>query len=390
MMEPHPTTTALVQMVGDFECATGIKAVLEEVPYDNQVAKVLLTFTGKSSDYDILFDDQVFHAFGYEQAGYIEPLDSYVKDPATNMDTKLDDFAPGLIDGVKVDGKLYGLPMYADSSLFMYRKDLFEARGIKVPTTFQEIYDAAKALNNPPEMNGITLRGRRGIHLAWLWGHFLKAYGGDYLDKAGNPSLDTPQAVAAAKAYLDLMQFGPKDASNYGWEENRIAFSQGKAAMTIDASVNAAYNEDPKQSTVVGKVGYAVIPKGPGGYGINISLHALYISTFSKHKAEAYKFISWATSTPTQTKIMELQPSPSLTSQPVLMSKAFQDKYGVFAKAQLDSLALGNLDYVPHVQQSNEITDALAIQLSLALTEGKDVNEAMKQANADEARILGK
>jgi sorbitol/mannitol transport system substrate-binding protein len=36
-------------------------------------------------------------------------------------------------DGLSVDGKLYALPFYAESSMTYYRKDLFEQKKLTMP-----------------------------------------------------------------------------------------------------------------------------------------------------------------------------------------------------------------------------------------------------------------
>ena len=46
-----------------------------------------------------------------------------------------DDLLQGFVDGGTYDGKTYAVPYYAGSKYVFYRKDLFEAAGIEVPTT---------------------------------------------------------------------------------------------------------------------------------------------------------------------------------------------------------------------------------------------------------------
>lgn len=381
MMEPHPSTTALKQLVGEFEKETGIKVILEEVPYEHLPNKALMNFVSKSSDYDIVHDDWLFHGYGYAKAGYLADLTPYVKNPKLDKYLDMDDFLPGLTVAMTINGKLYGMPLYADSTFLMYRKDLFEEKGVKVPTTMEELADAVAKLSGP-NMYGITLRGKRGIHMAWLWGNFLVAFGGRYLDDQNKPIINGPEAVKAGEFYINLMKkYAPPGASNYGWEENRIAFEQGRAAMTIDASVNAGFAEDPSKSKIVGKVGYALIPKGPAGYGINISEHSLYVSRFSKHKEAAFLFITWATSKLTQAEALELQPNSSLTSKTVLNSKKYQSMFGKFAQVHFDSVRLGNMNYIPKVPEATEITDTLSVYLSESLTGDKSVKKALDEAN---------
>lgn len=63
----------------------------------------------------------------------------------------------GYYDNIKVDGKLYGLPVFRGigRAVLHYRKDWFDATGLKVPKTLDEWYNVLKAVaDNDPDKNG--------------------------------------------------------------------------------------------------------------------------------------------------------------------------------------------------------------------------------------------
>ncbi len=60
-------------------------------------------------------------------------------EPARQYD--LDDVAETARDGLSYNGTFYALPFYVESSMTYYRKDLFQAAGLKMPT-----YDQIKQL----------------------------------------------------------------------------------------------------------------------------------------------------------------------------------------------------------------------------------------------------
>jgi sorbitol/mannitol transport system substrate-binding protein len=45
----------------------------------------------------------------------------------------IEDVFKSIRDGLSHDGKLYALPFNGESSMMMYRKDLFEAKGLTMP-----------------------------------------------------------------------------------------------------------------------------------------------------------------------------------------------------------------------------------------------------------------
>ena len=66
--------------------------------------------------------------------------------------------------------------------------------------------------------------------------------------------------------------------------------------MIVDADFFAASYEDPKKSKVAGKVGYALIPVGPGGKPYSgLFTWALGINKATKNKEAAWLFVEWAT-----------------------------------------------------------------------------------------------
>lgn len=73
-------------------------------------------------------------------AGWIVPLDDYCPD----LLQYVDEFAPYAVEGMTVDGKLYGIPYYADLVTFFYNAELAAQAGIEgPPTTWEELTEQA-------------------------------------------------------------------------------------------------------------------------------------------------------------------------------------------------------------------------------------------------------
>ncbi len=222
--------------------------------------------------------------------------------PLTNVD-KPDDLLPAIKAGLTVDGKLYASPFYGESSFTMYRKDLFDKAGLKMPDapTWDFIADAAKKLTDRRTgQNGICLRGKAG------WGEnmaFLTAtansFGARWFDEKWTPQFDTPEWKKTLTFYLDLMKAaGPAGASGNGFSENLALFQSGKCAMWIDATSAGSHVSDPKEAPLVAdKVGFALAPDaGLGKRGNWLWAWSLAIPAGTKNADAAQKFINWATS----------------------------------------------------------------------------------------------
>lgn len=225
--------------------------------------------------------------------------------PLEKLGDKYDvnDMLPSIRGGLTVEGKLYAAPFYGESAMIMYRKDLFEKAGLKMPEnpTWEFIGDAARKITDrKADVNGICLRGKAG------WGEnmaFITAltnsFGGRWFDENWKPQFDQPEWKNSLQFYVDLMKdAGPSGAASNGFNENLTLFQQGKCGMWIDATVAASFVSNPKDSKVADKVGYALFPthgelKNHGNWlwSWNLAIPK------SSHKAEsAEKFIAWATS----------------------------------------------------------------------------------------------
>jgi sorbitol/mannitol transport system substrate-binding protein len=218
-------------------------------------------------------------------------------------DYDVDDLLPAIRGGLSVDGKLYAAPFYGESAMIMYRTDLFEKAGLKMPDspTWEFIGDAARKITDRSAgVSGICLRGKAG------WGEnmaFLTAldnsFGGRWFDENWKPQFDQPEWKDSLQFYVDLMKdAGPEGASSNGFNENLTLFQQGKCGMWIDATVAASFVSDPKNSTVADKVGFAIFPSkgGVNNHGNWLWSWNLAIPASSQKAEAAEKFVSWATS----------------------------------------------------------------------------------------------
>lgn len=339
-MNKHVFTETIQPLIPEFEALTGIKVQVESYSQDEYMNKRLVDLSSGAGTFDLVMMDQAI--VQYSKADWVEALDDYIANPkyfdAAGYD--VDDFLPSLTRNTFINGKRFALPITGEAQILYYRKDVLEAAGIAVPTTFDELYKAAVALNKPGTMAGMLLRGEK-IHTAWNSSGFIWSYGGKVFDNAENPTkatFDSPEAVAGITMYAKLLQdAGPAGVGNYTWYETVSDFQQGKAAMYLDASVFMSQIEDPKKSTVSGKVGYAGMPAGPAGALANTGAWMLSISASSKNKPGAALFMSWVTSKETTLKIGEAAGIGARKS--VFEAPSLQAKYPAeWAKATISSM----------------------------------------------------
>ncbi|MBF0302174.1 MAG: sugar ABC transporter substrate-binding protein, partial [Desulfamplus sp.] len=411
LMEEHPTQKVVAKLLPEFEAETGIAVNIEVLPFEMQTNKAKTTLNSRSAEYDVYMDAWI-NAVEWAVSGHIQPLTEYITDSdsktkdnkSTNIDNTsinidqnssglgryidISDFVEAYINDAKLGNTLYGLPMYGESTFLYYRKDLFEQYKIKVPETMEELMDAARQIKEQSknQIYGITLRGREGIHSVYIWASFLWGFGGHWLNDQGQADLFTPEAVEAAQFYAALLnKYAPPAYNQFGWIENRDIFIRGKAAMSIDATVNGAFNEDPVKSRVAGKTGYALMPvklgaKLKGGHTALVT-HQMYINRYSKNRDAAFLFISWATSKKVQLKGLEIEPNCGVTSKTALHSPIYKEKFGAFTSSMTESLTHGNSNYLPIIKEGPFIFEKTGKALSEIISGKKPADKAMKELN---------
>ncbi len=386
LMNKHPFTTFIEPKLGEFEKLTGIKVQMEAFPEDQYRNKLIVELNagGKIDGYMIMpGQDDLYHW----KAGWLQPLDAYINDPKlTDASWDPKDFFASFAKASSVDGKRIGVVINAETSLLAYRKDLFAKYKQKVPTTMKELEAVAKFFHGKDEdgkkLVGITLRGK-GAAATSQWVDFLYTFGGTWTNAQGQSNFASPENIESFKFYGDLLRnYGPQGGTMLHWAESTSAFMEGKAAMIYDANVFKSLYENPKESKVAGKVGYAVIPKGPKGLQLpHVSNWSLVIAKNSapERQKAAWLFIQWATNKENCLgALLAGVPSGRNSSWSSKDYKA-KDKQPDWTAATMKSFEIGQGQWNPPVINVPEIRDITG-QVIVSAIEGKDVTEAAKKA----------
>jgi ABC-type glycerol-3-phosphate transport system substrate-binding protein len=142
-------------------------------------------------------------------------------------------------------GQLMGLPYFLDPRAMYYRKDLFDAKGLKAPDTWDDVIAAGQALHNPPDMTGYGQTfSRKSDDQDYWWYAWFGLLGGDanlsIWKEDGRSRLAEPEAIQAAQYVVDLTQkykITNTDFATAGRDEElQPLFYAGKLAMLITGS----------------------------------------------------------------------------------------------------------------------------------------------------------
>jgi multiple sugar transport system substrate-binding protein len=121
------------------------------------------------------------------------------------------------------------------AQLLLYRQDLFDAKGLAAPETYDDILAAAKALDSP-EMAGFT--GANVANDAFTqqtFEQFALGNGCQLVNDDGEVTLDSDECVTAFDFYNDLMtKYSVSGAQDV--DTTRAAYFAGQAAMIVWSS----------------------------------------------------------------------------------------------------------------------------------------------------------
>ncbi len=234
----------------------------------------------------------------------------------TKLDDLGDDYDYGDLlapvkNGLTVDGSLYAVPFYAESSFTLYRKDLFQQAGLTMPEkpTWDQIAQFADKLSDKSkDQYGICLRGKPG------WGENMglvstmaNTFGGRWFNMKWEPQLTSEPWEKAVSFYVDLLnRDGPAGASSNGFNENQALFASGHCAIWVDATSAAGRLYNKATSKVGDVLAFAqaptkVTPDGAAWFWA----WSLAIPATSQKTATAKSFVKWATSKEYVKKVAE-------------------------------------------------------------------------------------
>jgi multiple sugar transport system substrate-binding protein len=278
----------------EFSEKTGIKVEFEATSWDQMYDKAIKDMEANTGVYDFVYIEQDI-IYSYLARNFLVDITQALND---NAKLKSPDFDPTkfttFVDNFKgANGNLYGVPMEAFIKVYLYRKDLFEDQANKdafkakygydlaPATTHQQYRDIAEFFTNLGKEKGIELWGTTvqantghpssfyefvesvaPTYGVYNWGITLDTYAAS-VENGGR--MNSPEAKAALKWWLDNLAFAPPESTSSTWDEVAATFAAGRAAQGLVYGENAAWiATDDKKSAVVGKVGVALPPVAEG------------------------------------------------------------------------------------------------------------------------------
>lgn len=214
-----------------------------------------------------------------------------------NADKVVSMHFPAIVENNTVDGKLVAIPWFTDAGLLYYRTDLLEKYGLNPPTTWDELEEAAKIIQEGerktnPDFWGFVWQGNayEGLTcdaLEWLASN----------DAGTIISPDKKITIANANAVEILEKaagwvgtISPSGVLTFAEEDARAVWQTGNAAFMRNwpYAYSLSKGED---SAVAGKFDVSPLPAGKSGNGAaTLGGWQLSVSKYSKNPEIAADF----------------------------------------------------------------------------------------------------
>ena len=169
---------------------------------------------------------------------------------------------------VKSNGQVMAVAFQQNAQNLFYRKDIFDKLGLKVPTTYDEMLQAAAVIKakDPGIEFPIAQTFAKGFDISAEFVNMYVGFGG-HMFKPGTaqPAFNGEAGIKTIELMKAMSRFMTPNYLASNSDDVMNQFQQGKAAMGVLWASRAARMDDPAASKIVGKMDFAAAPAAVKG-----------------------------------------------------------------------------------------------------------------------------
>ncbi|MEL7461509.1 MAG: extracellular solute-binding protein [Pseudomonadota bacterium] len=287
-------------MAAEFEAATGI--AVEMIPVEESDLGTRATAAFAAGDLPDVIYHPLQYALPWVEAGILD------SEAASEVLDELgaDTFAPGPVSMAATEEGIASVPVDGWTQMVVYRKDLFEEKGLEPPTNYANVLAAIEALHNPPEMFGFVAATKVDEgYMSQMLEHVLLANGASPVGSDGFTGFDETATVEALEFYKAIAKASPP--GELYWDQARTVYFAGQTAMVIWSpfimdelaglrdSAPPTINDDPTTRDLAAATGFITNFAGPSNPEGAAWADSRYFGiTADADTEEAQEFIKYA------------------------------------------------------------------------------------------------
>ncbi len=241
-----------------FTAQTGIEVDYVIIPPNDLKQKIMAGIEAKNVPDLIVGDDALCAQF--------VTMDQIAEVPELNAKLNLNEAAQGI---AKLNDKEFLTPLAFLAPGMYWRKDMWEAKGLAMPTTWEELKEHAKKVNDPQNgfyALGFPMGASGGGDAEGFMRSVINSFGGKVVDETGKVTVNSKETLEALKYVASLFDEGlvPPDAITWDDMGNNNAYLAGTVGVIFNSgSVWSTLNKE--NPDLLAKTQIIAYPKGPTG-----------------------------------------------------------------------------------------------------------------------------
>jgi ABC-type glycerol-3-phosphate transport system substrate-binding protein len=300
-----PYLVPMQPVIAEFKKETGIGVgAVQDISIFDAPQRAMAEALARSPQFDFIhIDSNMIPSLA--SAGYLEPLDDYMKQANFKIEAVAD-----YANFMTYKGHTYGIPTDGNVHIQCVRRDLIEdpdkkkrfadtyGKEATFPETWEDDLRIQEFFMDPAkDIYGSGNLRNRANGPTWWYMMFYSA-GGFPFDDDMKPTLDTPAGQYAVDIYLQDKKVAHPEAAGWGTAQMIPRISQGHVVSCQYWDGTCKFNENPQKSAAAGKWLYGLVP-GSDFSGkrvhrsISSPLAALLINKYSPRKAQAAYLALW-------------------------------------------------------------------------------------------------
>lgn len=307
-----------------------------------------------------------------------------------------DRFYEAPLTEMTIGGACYAVPIYSHAQVMWYRKDLLAKYDLAVPTTWDELYDAATKITEGEggAVYGCSVPMGTGDMMATRYLNFyVRSAGGRLLNDDNSANITSPEAIEGIKYWIKMYEKNsPKDSINYAVLDQATMYYLGTNAFDFNSGFQIG-GVQTNRPDLVDQISCAPMPgmtKDHGHTGYETSNIPMVIWKNSKHPEICKAFIEFfyqpenyvpfLQSVPVGMlpALKEISEDPTFLADPTIQK--FPEEMATIAKAVGEGTAIG-MEHGPCGQAGLIVSQhVLEEMFQDIILNGTDVEVAAKAA----------
>ena len=303
----------------------------------------------------------------------------------------IDGLANGVMDACTIDGQMTYYPVAVQPQAVIYRIDRFEEAGLKVPSTWDEFVDCAKALTKDTDgdgqvdqwgfsMVGSNNSSGQSRFMSYLWSNgYELAYQEDGSGEWKTDITTDPAFVDVFSKWTDMNNVEgvvPTGITEVDYPTAANYFAMGYTSMFLTGpnALGVAYANNPE---LKGKLGSFKLPGEYSGTMLGAEGYAITAKSTDAEKAAAAKYLAFFTSHDQDMKFWESSGKIPSTTEGQKVSYITGDDYAGFLK-QIEDGCRPTLPFAGISGLKSALGDAYASVFSNEKTNDQAVEQLVK------------